>query len=104
HTYHRGTEFEPIARSFEAVNLVREFSKGFYALSDIDGILRITDLRMGQYPYYVFSFGYAEHQSAPAQAIEPVHFIARVPIREGLAWLWRRILGEALPPPGASQS
>lgn len=42
-----------------ATQRLRWFSKGFYAITEQDGEVVITDLRMGQEPYYVFSFAVA---------------------------------------------
>lgn len=98
-TFDRGGKFETATTHFESANLIRDFSKGFYQLADDGRVVRITDLRMGQQPYYAFSFGFAEHQSEPLRAIEPLRFSNRVPLKQGLAWLGRRLLGEQLPPP-----
>ena len=45
------------------VQRIAAFSKGFYKLSEADGRVLITDLRMGQEPGYVFSFAVAERRS-----------------------------------------
>lgn len=95
----RGSELESKTRDFAAANLIRDFSQGFYALSDDGHIVRITDLRFGQAPYYAFAFGFAQHQSEPLREITPVRFSRRIPIDIGLAWLQRRMTGEPLPPP-----
>jgi inner membrane protein len=98
--YDRGGDLEAQTADFTSANLVRHFSKGFYALDDDGRFVYITDLRMGQHPFYVFSFAVAEHQSEPLQAIEPRQLTRRLPTAGGLDWLRRRALGEDLPPPG----
>jgi inner membrane protein len=96
----RGSEHEDATAAFAGANLVRAFSKGFYALSDDGRFARITDLRMGQHPYFSFSFAFAEHQSAPLRQIEPIRLTNRMPFDAGIAWLRQRALGRELPPPG----
>ena len=97
-TFARGGELEPLAAQVPAARLLADFSHGFYALSAENGTLRITDLRMGQHPHYVFSFVVAEY-SSPVRPIEPRPMRQRVPLDPGLGWLWRRILGEDIDPP-----
>lgn len=99
--YPRGAELEERTAGFDDANLVRAFSKGFYALSDDGQRIRITDLRMGQHPYYAFSFAFAEHHSEPLLTIMPQRITRRLPIDEGLDWLWGRLRGEDSAPPGA---
>ena len=79
--------------------MIRRFTKGFYALADDGQYIRITDLRMGQFPYFVFSFAFAEHHSEPLTAIDPIRFTRRMPFDPGIDWLRQRILGERVPPP-----
>ena len=54
---------------------------------------------MGQHPFYAFSFAFAEHQSEPVVPIEPVRYAERLPFGPGMVWIWKRIMGEVLPPP-----
>lgn len=95
----RGAELDRRTRGFEDADMIRDFSKGFYALHDDGHRVHITDLRMGQEPYYAFSFAFAEHQSEPVTAITPVRNSRRVPLSEGLTWLWTRIQGQAVASP-----
>jgi inner membrane protein len=95
----RGGELEDRTRDFVDANLIRDFSKGFYSLRDDGRRIWITDLRMGQHPYYGFSFAFAEHQSEPLRPITPIHSRSRLPVEPGLDWLGRRILGEDISPP-----
>ena len=75
------------------------FSRGFFKMSEHDGELRITDLRMGQEPYYVFSFAVARRQSPQASPIAPQQVGTRLDLERGLPWLWRRLLGDPVPAP-----
>lgn len=95
----RGAELEQRTAAFDDANLIRDFSKGFYALKDDGRRLRITDLRMGQHPYYAFSFAFAEHHSEPLDPIKPIRIAQRLPLNEGLHWLWSRLRGHDLAPP-----
>lgn len=95
----RGAELEEATAGFASANQVRAFSKGFYALSDDGRYAYITDLRMGQYPYYAFTFAFAEHQSEPLGAIEPLRLRNRMPFDIGVAWLRQRIAGHDVAPP-----
>jgi len=97
--YPRGPELEQATAGFDDANLIREFSKGFYALSDDGRRIRITDLRMGQHPYYAFSFAFAEHHSEPLLPIAPQRITRRLPVEAGLDWLWHRLRGIDLAPP-----
>lgn len=82
----------------EAVRRIRNFSKGFYAMR-VDGArVRITDLRMGQEPNYIFSFAVAERHSPAVPLARPEQIGARPDIGCGLPWIWRRMWGEPLPP------
>lgn len=95
----RGAALDARTAGLGDADLIREFSKGFYALSDDGRQVRITDLRMGQEPYYVFSFAFAEHHSEPLTAIAPVRHGSRIPIGPGMQWLGRRIRGIETPTP-----
>lgn len=98
-TFARGAPLEARTAGFAKANTIRAFSKGFYALSDDGRYIRITDLRMGQHPYYAFSFAFAEHQSEPLRAITPFRIQRRVPLGPGLGWLWERLPGKDAAPP-----
>jgi inner membrane protein len=83
-----------------AVQRIAAFSQGFYKLSEARGQLFVTDLRMGQEPFYTFSFLVAQRRSA-VQAVLPPQSAGGRPedLPRALAWLWRRALGEHLPAP-----
>jgi inner membrane protein len=97
--FDRGSALADEVAGIDGVQRIAAFSKGFYKLSEEDGRVLITDLRMGQEPGYVFSFAVAERHS-PLAALEPaVQVGRRMDVDRGLAWLWPRLLGEPLPPP-----
>lgn len=91
--YERGAELDAATQDMSQANQVRAFSKGFYALSDDGQYISITDLRMGQHPFYAFSFRFAEH-SSPLHEIKPQRIVQRMPLEPGLQWLRQRILGK----------
>lgn len=68
-------------------------------LADDGRRLSITDLRMGQNPYYAFNFEFAEYQSPTLKANEPHRITRRIPIGPGLQWLKQRALGDPAAPP-----
>ena len=95
----RGAELDRRTIGLGGSDSIRAFSKGFYALVDDGRFVRITDLRMGQHPYFVFSFAFAEHHSEPLLPIEPFQMSQRIPLGPGLRWLWARLQGQDVPIP-----
>jgi inner membrane protein len=81
------------------VQRMARFSDGFFKLHEQAGDLFLSDLRMGQQPYYVFTFnlGAPSAQPLPAARNQGV----RGDVGEGLRWLGRRMRGEDLQAPGA---
>jgi inner membrane protein len=88
------------ARRIEAAQRIAAFSRGFHRIDEREGTVRITDLRMGQEPAYVFSFAVAQRGSA-LQPIVPQSVGGRdnVDVPAALRWLWRRAGGEDIDPP-----
>ena len=100
--YTRHTRREDLdhrTQDFADANLIRAFSKGFYSLGDDGRHIRITDLRMGQHPFYAFAFAFAEHHSEPYMAIKPLRISNRMPLKPGLDWLGTRLRGVHVQPP-----
>ncbi len=97
--FERGQALDAATMRFEDANLIRAFSRGFYALEDDGRRVWITDLRMGQQPFYVFSFAFAEHQSEPLREIAPLRRTRRMPTEAGIPWLKRRLLDADIDPP-----
>jgi inner membrane protein len=96
--FDRGTALGPALDPIDSVRRIADFSRGFYKFSADGPELRITDLRMGQEPYYTFSFVVAQRRSA-VQAVLPRNDGQRPDIGRALAWIGRRASGEPLPPP-----
>lgn len=61
----------------------------------------LTDLRMGQTPWFVFSFVVAERDADAVSAVPPRQVPTQRPPASVLPWLWRRIWDESLPMPAA---
>lgn len=92
------------------VAAIAHFSHGFYRLDQKDGHLFVTDLRMGQEPYYFFRFDLGSQSGARFEAsataatrqgwdIESRSAGQRPNLATALPWLWERMWGKevALP-------
>lgn len=91
--YDRGMKLDEATQGVIKADQIRQFSKGFYALSSDGRYATISDLRMGFYPYYAFSFRFGEYAS-PMREIEPQQIFRPIPVRAGLQWLKQRMLGQ----------
>jgi inner membrane protein len=97
----RGAPLLASLRGNAMAERLRWFSGDFVQASERAGDIVLTDLRMGQDPYYVFAFVVAR-TSANGQLRPEVptrKLGARLDVQRGLAWLWPRMWGEPLPPP-----
>lgn len=100
HPRDRGGELLQTLASHPQVAQLARFSDGFYSLALREGRLSVTDLRMGQHPYYVFSFDLGP-AGVPAASLQPaLQQGGRIPVAQGLDWLRKRMAGQDLPPPG----
>ncbi len=100
--YDRGTDIAQRHADVEGLRRIAAFSHGFYKVDERHGRLFVTDLRMGQEPSYVFRFdlGSAAERANGGRA---AHLVGeRGDLRAGLTWIWRRMWGERLTPPGVS--
>ena len=63
--------------------------------------MRITDLRMGQHPYYSFSFEVAQRENDQLKAVRSRNVSARdnLPLQTYFRWLFDRARGRTLEPP-----
>ena len=75
------------------------FSHGFFKMTEVDGRVMISDLRMGMEPHYTFTFVVARRNSARLSPVKPELVPGRLDAGPALAWIWRRVRGEVLPPP-----
>jgi inner membrane protein len=95
----RGLSLMPEVQAIDGVQRVTAFSRGYYKLHEDRARIAITDLRMGQEPTYTFSFAVAERHGQATPLQPPIPQGRRPDVQRALAWLWRRALGEPLPPP-----
>jgi inner membrane protein len=87
-----------------SVKAIADFSHGFYTLTQQNDRLVVTDLRMGQQPFYFFSFdvGNANQLSNGKTLVTNVG--QRPNLDTALPWLWARIGGENIPLSDAKNS
>ncbi len=78
---------------------IAAFTHGFFRLSESDGRLFVTDLRMGQEPAYTFHFDLGSSAARAGPGHAPTLMSQRPDLATALPWLWRRIWGNPLPPP-----
>ena len=65
----------------------------------------MSDLRMGQTPWFVFTFVVGAEDAGGATPVEPLQLPSQRPPAEALGWLIRRILDPAAgPPPGQADA
>jgi inner membrane protein len=100
----RGSAWLPALGEHTELQALRGFTQGFYKLQERDGRILASDVRIAQEPEYEFTFLVAQRDGRgpgtlrlvrPTTAVEP----SMERIDESLAWLWRRMWGEALLPP-----
>ena len=91
-----------LAQHAQAAPVARlsHFAKGFVkATVTPDGQLRITDLRMGQEPAYVFNFDLGQ---LPSVGAGPARQVSERPrVGPALRWIGQRMWGKDVPPPWA---
>ena len=93
----RGQELFRQHRDNWYVDRIAWFSHGFFRMRSEDGVLQISDLRMGQEPSYTFTFNLPAGDGSGGAAGQPVLVPQQIDIGASLAWLWRRMLGEPIP-------
>ena len=97
----RGADLMALHGQNSPVARLTTFAQGFVKLSTTpEGQLRITDLRMGQEPDYVFNFDLGPPHAVGS--LPTTHVSERPPVVPALRWIGRRMWGEELPPPWAS--
>jgi inner membrane protein len=96
--FDRGEDLYAALRDNRFVQRIAWFSHGFFKMTDRNGQIVITDLRMGQEPNYSFNFVIAKHASPMVAVDPPLRFREQADMRSGIAWLWRRARGEDIPP------
>ena len=100
--FDRGVPASADVTALDGVRRIAAFTKGVYKLQDDGTTVTVTDLRMGQEPTYSFGFVVAGRRdaAAPLVPLTPSQHVGMRPdLGRALSWLWRRALGEDLPPP-----
>lgn len=90
--------FDAVRGNWEAERIAW-FSHGFFKMSETNGKLMISDLRMGQEPFYSFNFVIAEADGTHWKTVTPQHITNRPDFSVVMPWLKRRIQGELIDPP-----
>ncbi len=75
------------------------FSRGFFKTTEVEGRLVMSDLRMGQEPYYTFSFALAERQGGRTVSVTQQLVRQRPDVARALAWMRQRLFDPTVPPP-----
>ena len=97
--YQRGEQyFDFIEGDWEAERIAW-FSHGFFKMHEDNDQLLITDLRMGQEPYYAFNFVLAERYEEQWGKVPPEQIQTNPEAGPAFKWLWRRMRGEVIDPP-----
>ena len=95
----RGTGRVGCIADLEALAKLAAFSDGFYRLDEQAGEIRVSDLRMGMTPNYVFSFAVAERSGEGMQPIPPERRRDARSAEGDLDWLIANLSGEPAPRP-----
>ena len=99
--FKRDAALDQATRDLAIPNEIRRFSRGFYRVEAKQSSVTITDLRMGQHPYFVFSFEFARQgpngiTPVPTQSVGNR---ADLPLSDAFGWLWRGMWGSPQQPP-----
>lgn len=90
---------EALATSPSVTRLVA-WSGDSCKLERVDDDVRIADLRLGQEPWYLFTFVVGRAGPNGLEAVEPPRTAgARIPFARALPWLWTRMWGERISTP-----
>ena len=76
-------EHPPVAK-------LEKFTRGYFAMSENNESIAMTDLRMGSQPNYVFQFQVGKMNNSQAEATSSQRLITK-PDWKRLSWLWKRI-------------
>jgi inner membrane protein len=100
-TFPRGKVWFERVDDLRAVRELRAFSGGFVKAELVGRDVRVTDVRMGQEPHYVFTFVVAKlgEDGNRYEVAAPQRDGSRIDVGRGLAWLWPRMWGADLTPP-----
>jgi inner membrane protein len=97
--FERGLSLYEALQDQAPVRQLAAFSKGYFKMQVQEGQVLMSDLRMGQEPHYAFTFRVARLSDGLEPLSRPESAGSRPEASAALAWWWRRLLGEPLPPP-----
>lgn len=89
--YPRGGELQNETTQIESVAQLNWFTNGLFKLTENDGQLIASDLRMGAEPNYFFNFQLATREADGWQAIKPQQQRTLRNAKVVLPWVWQRI-------------
>ena len=98
-THDRGGALYARLQSNASVAHIARFSHGFFKMSEQDGTVFITDLRMGNEPAYSFHFGLGTLAQVEAGAEVVTQQWQRPDATAMLPWMGQRMLGRDVPLP-----
>ncbi len=90
--------YEPL-KDHDPVRRVAAFSHGFFEMNDVNGDVTIADLRMGQAPFYFFTFVVGRQEPDGIKPLPPEPVGVRPPTGETWQWLQRRMTDPTVAPP-----
>ena len=101
HRIERGRELRERVRGLPAVERLVRFSGDCVKFGRDGDAVRITDVRMGQEPFYIFSFvvAHLDANGAVTPVPAPTRTGARIDVGRGLRWLWARLWDARVPTP-----
>ncbi|AOG22506.1 metal-dependent hydrolase [Acidovorax sp. RAC01] len=89
----RGADLYAQHRGYPLVDRIARFSHGFFKMSEADGQVFITDLRMGSEPAYSFHFNLGTPAQMAAGNQPATQQWQRPDLAKALPWLWKRMWG-----------
>ncbi len=100
-SYARNPALDEQTRDVAAAAKLRRFTKGVYVVDRVDDSVRITDLLMGQHPYFAFSFEFARFEQGQLHAVTSHNLASRasMPVQDYARWLFDRARSHTLSPP-----
>lgn len=94
-SFSRRPELHAALATHDPVSRIARFSHGYFEMQEQDSRVRIADLRMGQAPYFYFTFAVAERDGESLRPIAAASEGTRPPLGPSFDWLLRRIRNPA---------
>ena len=97
----RGSQLIAKHSDHPGIARIQTFSHGFYRMREVNGMVYITDLRMGFEPAYFFNFnmGKPDANGRLTATTPSTKEGSRPNLEAGLPWLWKRLTGQTTEPP-----